>query len=313
MLDKHWLTRSILTRFTKGKSTALTTLTTPNLSYFVSIYRLSLSALILSAPGTCLGFNIVLNYVNPPTASQAAAFSAAESTWESLITGYQESDIQNTNLNIDVNLAPIDGPGMTLGSAGPTGVKLNGAGNAIAPNFLYAQSGAMTFDTADTDALEMAGTFGEVILHEMGHVLGIGTLWNSDEIATANANPALGGRQAVYNTGSGQYTGANGLAAYNAEFNQAGAFVPVELGGGPGTADGHWNEIDNGAGLTGIVSNETGQDLAFELMTGWLNPGSFISSLTLGSLEDIGFVVVPEPSTVLLGVIGLGFLARRRR
>ena len=48
---------------------------------------------------------------------------------------------------------------------------------------------------------------------------------------------------------AGQYTGAAALDAFKLEFNQLEAtFVPVELDGGAGTANGHWNMgIDLGA------------------------------------------------------------------
>ena len=45
--------------------------------------------------------------------------------------------------------------------------------------------------------------------------------------------------------------------------------MPVELGGGSGTANGHWDEVEDGADPTGFVSNITGRDFEFELMTGW--------------------------------------------
>ena len=35
----------------------------------------------------------------------------------------------------------------------------------------------MSFDTADLDEMERKGTLNDVITHEMGHVLGIGTIW----------------------------------------------------------------------------------------------------------------------------------------
>ncbi len=122
--------------------------------------------------------------------------------------------------------------------------------------------------------------------------------------------------QEVYVNNSGQYTGAAGVAAFNLEFAQAATFVPVELGGGPGTANGHWNEVDNGAGPTGLTSIFTGQDLQFELMTGWLDAPTFTSQLTIQSLRDIGYEVVPipEPTTVgmLAGLLGLASMRRRR-
>lgn len=251
-----------------------------------------------------IGFDIILNYNNAPTVSQAAAFASAEAAWESIITGYQIDDIFDTNLTINVNLSNIDGAGGVLGSAGPSTAKLNAAGLAVTATYLYTSTGVMTFDTSDTDGLEIAGVFDDVILHEMGHVLGIGTLWSSSSVGFA-------GRQELYVNGSGQYTGAFGLAAYNDEFEQSGSFVPVELGGGGGTANGHWNEVDNGAGATGIVSKYTGQDMRDELMTGWLNSNPFISNLTKEGMRDLGYTIVPEPTTSLL--IGLGFFTLFRR
>ena len=273
-----------------------------------------LSFLLLSMLGAAsvsnadtLGFDIQLNFINAPTASEAAAFSAAEATWESIITGYQIDDINNIIVNIDVNLAAIDGLGNILGSAGPSTAKLNAAGTAVTSTYLYTQSGSMTFDTADTSALGL--TFNAVVLHEMGHVLGIGTLWSSSAVGFA-------GRQELYVNGSGQYTGAFGLAAYNSEFDQSGTFVPVELGGGSGTANGHWNEVNGGSGPTGIVSNISGQDFRDELMTGWLNSPTFISTLTTESMRDLGYTVafaIPEPSSALLLGMGSFALIMRRR
>lgn len=253
-----------------------------------------------------LGFDIVLNFINTPSAAEQAAFQAAEAQWESIIQGYQSNDLANTNVNIDVYLAGIDGEGGTLGSAGPTTAKLNAAQNAVNPDFVYAQSGVMNFDTADTPGLITAGTFDDVVYHEMGHVLGIGTLWSSSAVGFA-------GRQELYVNGSGEYTGAAGLAAYNAEFGQVGTFVPVELGGGPGTANGHWNEVDGGAGATGITSLLTGDDFRDEIMTGWLNTPAFTSQLTIQGMVDLGYVV-PEPTAGLLltAVVGFVGLGRRR-
>ena len=51
-------------------------------------------------------------------------------------------------------------------------------------------------------------------------------------------------------------------------------------------------------------------------MTGWLNPNSFISDMTVASFIDIGFTgveSVPEPTSCLLASLGLGAMALRRR
>ena len=46
----------------------------------------------------------------------------------------------------------------------------------------------MEFDVADMDLLESDGTLKPVILHEMAHVLGIGTLWHHLDLLR---NPSL--------------------------------------------------------------------------------------------------------------------------
>ena len=141
----------------------------------------------------------------------------------------------------------------------------------------------MEFDTADLNWLESNGSLLDVIVHEMAHVIGFGTLWEWN---------------GVYTSGTGQYTGPAGLAAYRAEFDPTAAFVPVELHGGPGTANGHWDEDWAGG------SNA--------LMTGYLGSGNFISDTTVQSFVDIGYVL--EPSTAVLVGLGLvGFCARGQR
>ena len=69
-------------------------------------------------------------------------------------------------LLISATLQAIDGVNGVLGFAGP---------NAVwrACNTISAE-GEMTFDIADISSLEAEGSFEGVILHEMGHVIGVG-------------------------------------------------------------------------------------------------------------------------------------------
>jgi hypothetical protein len=235
------------------------------------------------------------------TASQLNIFQSAKTFWESQLTGYKPG-ISLTGPTINAVSQAIDGMGGILGSAGPSAISQQGG-------FFLTTTGSMTFDTADIAGLESNGRLLDVIQHEMGHVLGIGTLWSLNN---------------VYVNNTGQYQGASALAQYRQEFvGQSGAtFVPVELGGGSGTANGHWDEVDNGAGNTGRVTVVGNRDMRYELMTGWLNSDqpSFVSRTTLGSLEDIGFTTVlsavPEPSSmVLLGlaVSGAWFARKKSR
>lgn len=250
------------------------------------------------------GFNLTINFssMDPLTASQQAVFTTAEQYWESRITGYRPSGLSLTGITITASAPVIDGAGGVLGSAGPTSSTTVGPGELGVTRFRYTTAGQMRFDSADLVNLESSGRLLPVILHEMAHVIGIGTQWASNN---------------VYTNGTGQYTGAAALAAYQSEFNQPGAaFIPVELGGGGGTANGHWNEVDSGAGLTGITSNLSGLDLRNELMTGWLNTPYFVSEMTVQSYFDIGYVVVPVPEPAGVGltvVAGLAAVGRWRR
>jgi hypothetical protein len=235
---------------------------------------LALPAVSVSAP-----FDIYVNFAGGLTPSQETVFSQAEAFWEGFITGYQPG-ISITNLNIDAKGQYIDGPGNVLGSAGPTGIVDQGG-------FELAQSGIMSFDSDDLPNLESSGRLFDVIAHEMAHVIGFGTLWDNNF---------------VYTYGSGQYTGFLGLEAYKQEFDSSATFVPVELDGGPGTANGHWDE----ASITDLM----GRELRNELMTGWLDTPTFVSKTTVMSFADIGYEVqfVPVPGSIVLFSSGFGFL-----
>jgi hypothetical protein len=123
----------------------------------------------------------------------------------------------------------------------------------------------MEFDTADLASMLSNGTLLGVIEHEMGHVLGIGTIWTDKGllVGAGTSNPL--------------FVGAQAKAAYNAIFGTNAAGVPVENTGGSGTRDSHWRESVFGS----------------ELMTGWVGPGSRmpISRITVASLADLGYSV----------------------
>ncbi|XZE44844.1 peptidase [Pirellulaceae bacterium SH467] len=233
-------------------------------------------------------------------------FVDAANRWQSLISGYQNGFVvgrsagstatigtQLTTLNINATVEAIDGVGQVLGAAGPTAIVFDQS------NFQLASDGLMRFDVADISNLVASNVFDDVILHEMGHVMGFGTLWTEN---------------GVYVAGNGRFTGATAASFWQSEFGQTGN-PNVELGGGGGTRDGHWNEVDGGAGFTG-VRDSLGRDMRYELMTGWLNNDSqgtpFISNMTLGSFVDIGyranFQAVPEPGTLLCIAVSGGLL-----
>lgn len=246
----------------------------------------------LAATTSNAAFTITVNYASGtnPTADQQQAFNNAKSFWEEIIRDYKPG-VNNgtgtdlTGITIVARIETIDGPNGVLGSAGPS------LGQDRAGNF-YATNGNMRFDIEDVGT-----NFSQVVLHEMAHVIGFGTLWVLNNI---------------YVDGTGAYTGVNALAAYRTEYAQPLATsVPVELAGGSGTANGHWDENTGGIGATGIVDRQ-GRDKQFELMTGWLNTPSYVSVTTIQQFRDLGYLTqVPEPAAAM--VVGPLALALRRR
>lgn len=256
---------------------------------------------------TGAAFDLIVNYSGD--SKYQAAFDAAEATWEGLIPRYingQQGGNPVFSLTISAQMTAIDGAGNVLGSAGPRRVGYDDDG------FALATTGEMQFDTADfTDDTPF---FRDVILHEMGHVLGIGTLWEVNNVYDPNGPTSI---DPDTSETVGHYTGAEGLAGYQAEFNRPGAtFVPIEKGGGSGTADGHWDE-GNGGGATGRISQIQNEDMNGEIMTGWANGSLYISNVTRGSLRDIGYDVallpVPEPGSMILLLSGAVMMTGRRK
>ncbi len=213
-------------------------------------------------------FDITLRLAPGMRPEFAQAFQNAAARWESVIAaGVPDQRLDLIaglfgwvpafngivdDVLIDARDSAIDGPGKVLGRAGALLVRQ--------PQWLP-YYGFMEFDTADLDALDASGRLGDVILHEMGHVLGLGTSWLlTGAIADPLTNPA--------------YTGPAGIAAYQELGGRR--FVPVENEGGLGTVFGHWRESVFGD----------------ELMTGFLgNQPTKMSRLTIAALADQGYGV----------------------
>lgn len=225
-------------------------------------------------------FQIELIYLDAPTAAQQAAFDQAAARWSQVVIGDLSNVVVNVPANdcmvnepalnrtvddllIYVSLTTIDGSGGVLGQAGPCRIRNSN---------LLTITGKMAFDIADLDDLEANGTLNDVILHEMGHVLGIGSLWTLKGLL---ADPRQGNPAA-----DPHFTGASALAAFNGS-NGGVAYVasqkiPVENTGGSGTWDSHWRE----------------SVFKSELMTGFISgTGNPMSLTTIQSLTDLGYAV----------------------
>lgn len=134
---------------------------------------------------------------------------------------------------------------------------------------LIALIGWMNFDVDDATVYNETGRFFTIALHELGHVLGLGTNWNS-----LGLNSDFCGEAPTY-------TGANAVAEWpGLGITFAGTPIPIEDEGtcNGGTRDVHWRES--------VLSNE--------LMTGFVEAAGVtmpLSAITVASLADMGFTV----------------------
>jgi hypothetical protein len=239
--------------------------------------------------GTTGAYAVEVRFLTAMTPSQTLAFTNAAGRWQTLITG----DVPNVDLTGPDSIPPgncganapginevvddviifatieaIDGPGNVLAQAGPCLIRIPGS---------LPIAGRMRFDIVDVPTLEAAGQLQDVILHEMGHVLGYGVNWASLGLL---ADPSLSGGTDPH------FTGAQAIQAFDSIGGAAylaGAKVPVEntCGGAtppcPGTSDSHWRES--------VFDRE--------LMTGFLDGGVFnpLSVVSVASMQDLGYTV----------------------
>ena len=180
------------------------------------------------------------------------------------------------DIEISVSTARIDGRGSPL-----TGNILAQTGNIVVRDDGTVDqwlplTASITLDSTDLKNSAFASSWDDIVLHEMGHALGfIGVIFNQLGLVD----------------GSGNFTGANAVAAY-------GGLVPLENDGGSGTAGSHWDE-------TGFMPN--GVPMSNELMTGYFVPGeqTYFSDTTIGALADLGYVV-HDPSVDSFLVVNSG-------
>lgn len=220
-------------------------------------------------PPTPSAFTITL--INTGTNTDFdAAFASAKARWESIIVS-DLADVSGDGTDwfagrmsssytgdvddvvIGYEMAFIDGPGSVLGSAGPTYIR-SSTGSPIA--------GTMNFD--EDDFASMSSTNAEIIiLHEMGHVLGVVGVLGACESSACDNN--------------GIYTYPCPLAQLEYQKLYPTGTLRLENDGGGGTACSHWEEDD--------FPKTTGSS---ELMTGYFeaNVGQPITRVTIAALDE---------------------------
>ncbi len=230
------------------------------------------------------GYRIDLRAVTTATDAEWAALTGAAARIGQVVVGDLEpvvldgdADCGGTpvsgtveDLLVLVRIHVIDGPGGVLGQAGPCIVRASGRLPAV---------GLIELDSADLERLEARGSLATVILHELLHVVGFGTVW--DTYARSPLSPLIAGE----GTADPEFTGPRALAAAVAWNGAPETWTDLPLencgGGSPrpcgsATRDAHWREPDFGS----------------ELMTGWISGTSQpLSRTTVGSLADLGYAV----------------------
>lgn len=250
-----------------------------------------LSAVFVASINDASRFNITLRNVGPPLSAQVQlAFDEAKIRWQDIITG----DLSSVALNIQAGqcgsgspainetvddvmillaVEPIDGPGSVLGSAGPCFIRSTTRLTIL---------GRMRFDSDDLDGLLASGRLNDVILHEMGHVLGFGTLWTQPQFNCLQQPSSAGPPLSSFDTHFSCPTAVMWFDSVGGATYTGGNRVPVEncagiSGCGAGTINSHWREL--------VFVNE--------LMTGYINSGTDnpLSVVSIAAMADLGYVV----------------------
>jgi len=176
--------------------------------------------------------------------------------------------------------------------------------------------------------------FRSVVTHEIGHSIGFYDSYDSTPAYDDWGN-AWGTETSPYN-----WAGYRGLSRWDQNLIDSMGNRPVN--GGTGTPN-NFNQVDNPVYWTGVNANseyggpvpiyapstfQPGSSLAHvdetalpnALMSPFVSLGQVVRAPTdveLGMMQDMGWVVVPEPSSLLAlsgGMMGLiGFAIRRRR
>ena len=239
-------------------------------------------------------YDIDVVFIEHGSAEQDNVVLEAARRWESVIVqGVTDIDLANNpigagqcatgspivddvidDVRMFVRIDSIDGPGKILARAGPCFSRITRfEGYPDIPRSVIA--GAMEFDEDDLNRLAAQGILVSTVLHEMGHVLGFGTMWDRFDLLE---NHSVGGNP----NADTHFTGPLATRAFERSGGRnyrGGAIVPVENGGTRGSADSHWRES--------VFENE--------LMTPFLSAGiEPFSIVTIEAMADLGFSVDPS-------------------
>ena len=221
--------------------------------------NLSFAADVDFSGGQDLGFDIEFNFTDDNLSdSQRAIVEDAGERWSEIIVGDLPNVGDIDDLSIEVVTEDLedetDGDINLLGRGGFTNIRSDSS---------LPYEGIIRLDIEDVDRLEREGRLDDLVLHEIGHALGVGTLWDDLDLLTGAGGDDPG------------FTGTGAIREYNDIFGNNELSVPVEnMQQG---RDAHWRETD----------------FNLELMSSRLNstPILPISRITVASLGDLGYEV----------------------
>jgi hypothetical protein len=202
----------------------------------------------------------------------------SEREWETRLIGFSPklpAIIQRSihPVRFTITVENIDGPGGIAAFAIATSfIQLSGSKPYAIP-----QTASVTVDAEDA-VLTYQTTLKDTVMHEMAHGLGFyNAAWAQNRL---NLGPF------------GAFTGSYALKAFRREAKKPNAlFVPVEQGGGGGTAGSHW---DTAEPFFYDPATNTG-----EIMIGYVTDHTFISETTWGALADSWFKVKGVNDTIV--------------